>query len=190
MTRNLTPAAAAAVQAEVVMRTVAVELMFDAAPVRLNGSLVPIMIGGVEFAGVGQLGSISTIEETAELQSAGIRLALTGIPRDMLALALTEPCQGRRCTVWEVWLDRETGGVIADPSVVFRGRMDTMSARLGEAATVELTAEDRLTDMDRPNLALYTDEDQRRAHPNDGFFRFVPSTAEKEIVWPAASFRG
>ena len=190
MTRNLTPAAAAAVQADVVMRTVAVELMFDAAPVRLNGSLVPIMIGGVEFAGVGQLGSISTIEETAELQSAGIRLALTGIPRDALALALTEPCQGRRCTVWEVWLDRETGGVIADPSVVFRGRMDTMSARLGEVATVEVTIEDRLTDMDRPNLALYADEDQRRAHPTDGFFRFVPATAEKEIVWPAASFRG
>jgi hypothetical protein len=190
MSRNLTTAAAAAATAEVVDRTLAVELLFDGGAVRLNGSLVPITIGGQEFAGVGTLGGISEIAESADLQSHGITLRLSGIPRDSVALVMAEPCQGRRCTVWEVWLDKATGAVIGDPAIVFRGRMDTMQARLGETATVEVTAEDRLTDMDRPNLARYTDEDQRRLFPGDAFFAFVPATVEAEVVWPAASWQG
>jgi hypothetical protein len=190
MTRGLTNAAATAAQAEVVMRTVAVELLFDSGPVRVNGSPVSITIGGQEFLGLGTLGSISEIAEEAGLQSAGITLALSGIPSDAVALALAEPYQDRRGTVWEVWLDRATGQLISDPALIFRGRMDQMNVLLGAQNVVEVTLEDRLTDMDRPNLARSTDEDQQRDYPGDIGLQFVSATVEKEIVWPAASWRG
>lgn len=190
MTRGLTTAAATAAQQEVVLRTVAVELMFDGGPVRVNGSPVSLTIGGNEFLGVGALGSISEVAEEAGLQSAGITLALSGIPPDSIGLALAEPYQDRAGTVWEVWLDRTTWQLIDAPVIIFRGRMDQMNVLVGSQGVVEITLEDRLTDMDRPNLARTTDEDQQREHAGDLGLQFVSATVEKDIVWPAATWKG
>ncbi len=188
MTRGLSPAAAAAAQGEIVARTVAVDLDFSSGVVRVNGSLASIVIAGNEYLGVGSLGGISTAEESAELQSYGMTVSLAGIPRDAIALALTQAYQGRRATVWEVLLDRNTWQPIADPTVIFRGRIDQMNVTMGQTATVEVRLENRLVDWERPRIRRYTSEDQHLAHPTDRGFEFVSDTAEREIVWPAGSF--
>ncbi len=186
MSRGLGAAALAAATGEVVHVTHAVELIFASGPVRLNGSTVPLTIGGQEFLGVGLLGGISELEETGDLQSAGCTLRLAGVPQDAIALALEEGYQGRAATVWLCFLD--AAGALIEAVVTFRGRMDQMTVRYGETCIVEVTVEDQLTDMDRPNLRLYTDEDQQRQFPGDRFFRFGPRTAEVEITWPSRSF--
>lgn len=188
--RGMTEAVETAVQQEVVHRTVAVELDFPTAPVRLNGSTVPIWIGGEEYLGVGQLGEISPAEETTELKASQITLALSGIPADAIAASVTEAYQGRRCTCFEVVLDPETGELLDDPVIFFRGRISQMNVALGTTARVELVIENRLTGWDRPRLRRWTDEDQQRAHPGDRALEFVAATAELELVWPARSFRG
>jgi hypothetical protein len=188
MSRGLGGAATTAVQGEVVTRTSAVELLFASGAVRLNGSLAPLVIGGATFDGVGLLGGITQVSEVAEMQSAGITVSIAGVPRDVVSLAMAEPYQGRQATVWEVLLDPDTGGVI-EAVVIFRGRMDQMNLRLGETAAVEVTLEDRLTDMDRPALSRYTPEDQARAYPADRGFDFVSATVEKDIVWPSRTWR-
>lgn len=187
--RGLTEAAEGAVQQEVVHRTAAVELLFPSGPVRLNGSPVTIEIEGQEYLGVGGLGKIASAEESTELKAYQIALQLSGIPRDAIASSITEAYQGRRCTVWEVWQDPETGAVIDDPAIVFRGRMSQMNVTLGSTATVEVIAENRLSGWDRPRLRRYTDEDQQREHPGDLAFAFAAATAELELTWPAKSFR-
>jgi hypothetical protein len=186
MIRGLGTAALAAVQAEIVACTRAVELLFAGGPVRLNGSTETIVIGGNDYLGVGLLGGITTIAEEADLRNAGISLTLAGVPRDAVSLAFNEQYQGRQATVFEVFLD--AAGAVIEAIVVFRGRMDQMNIRYGEICTVEVTLEDRLTDMDRPNLRRYTDADQQREYPGDRGFEFVPATVEKEIIWPARSF--
>lgn len=188
MSRNLSPAAAAAAQAEVVLRTVAVEMLFASGPARLNGSPTSVFIGGEEFLGVGGLGAISAAEESAELQSYGLTVKLSGVPRDAVSLALNDAYQGRRATVWEVLLDRDSFQPLASPVVVFRGRMDTLSVEMGPTASVTVRLENRLSDWERPRVRRFTSEDQQLAFPGDRGFEFVASTAEKEIVWPAASF--
>jgi len=188
VSRNIAPAALAAVQAEVVLRTVAVELLFASGPARFNGSPVSLFINGEEFLGVGGLGAISAAEESAELQAYGLTVRLSGVPRDSVSLALNDAYQGRRATVWEVPLDRDTFQPLAAPVVVFRGRMDTMAVEMGPTATVTVRLENRLSDWERPRVRRFTSEDQQLAFPGDRGFEFVASTAEKEIVWPAASF--
>ena len=189
MTRGLTSAGVALVTAETVLSTRAVELAFASGTVRLCGGLAPIEIAGAVFDPVGMLGGISTMAERQDLQSSGITVTLAGVPRDIVAIARAEPYQGRRATVWEVILDPDTGLVI-DAPVIFRGRMDQMNIRIGEQASVELTLEDRLDDMDRPMLSRYSDEDQKRRLPTVRGFEFVSSTAEKEVIWPSRSWRG
>jgi hypothetical protein len=188
VTRGLTPAAATAASSEIVARTVAIDLDFPAGMVRINGSPASLVIGGAEYIGVGGLGGISAAEESAELQAYGITVSLSGIPRDAVALALGQAYQGRRATVWEVLLNRDTWQPIADPVIVFRGRMDQMNIAMGQTATVEVRLENRLVDWERPRIRRYTSEDQHLAHPQDRGFEFVSDTMEREVVWPAGSF--
>lgn len=187
MTRGLTAAALAAATADVVTRTLAVELDFPAGMVRYAGCPQDVVIGGATFAGVGALGSVSAAEESAELRAYGLTVALTGIPRDLVAVALQQAYQGRRATVWDVVL-ADSGQPVADPIIIFRGRMDTMEVALDETATVRVRLENRLTDWDRPRVRRYTNEDQQARHPGDRGLEFVSATSEKELIWPARTF--
>jgi hypothetical protein len=186
VTRGLTSPAQAIVTAEIPGRTVAVELDFPTGMVRMNGSPVDMTIGGAVFYGVGGLGSISVVEESAELRSYDLTIGLSGVPRDSVALAMTQQYQGRAAAVYEVPLN--AAGQPVDPFVIFRGRMDQMAVELGETATVQVTLRNRLADWERPRVLLYTDEDQQRLYPGDLGMQFVPATAEKQLVWPAASW--
>lgn len=188
MSRGLSVAALAAVQAEIVGTTKAVELAFDGGTVRWNGTPNTLTISGNSFLGIGTLGSISAIEEGAELRAYSLTVQVTAIPRDMVSIALNQQYQGRRATVWEVPLDAANQPV-ASPFIMFRGRMDQMTIALGTTATVALRLENRLADWDRPRIQRYTDEDQRSRYPNDAGFSFVSATTEKEFAWPSAGYR-
>jgi hypothetical protein len=172
MSRGMTSDVIAAVSGEVVTRTVAVKLEFASGDVRLNASPVNISIGGEEFLGVGGLGAISAVQEDTDLRAYDLTLALSGVPRDMVAIALAETYQNLPGTVWEVVLDPATWQPIAVPIVLFRGRMQVMTVNLGQS----------------PRVRRYTDEDQRAAHPGDDGLRFVAATVEKQLIWPAASW--
>lgn len=188
MSRGLTTAAANAVASETPLRTVAVELDFPSGFTRANGSPSDLTLFGNTFIGVGGLGAISVVEESAELRAYDLTLQLSGVPRDAVAVSLTEAYQGRRGTVWEVLLDPATYLPIADPITIFRGRMDQMTVSLGDTATVRVTLLNRLADWERPRVSRYTDEDQKRLHPEDDGFKFLPSTTEKQLIWPARSW--
>lgn len=185
MSRTMTSAARAAITGEVARRTTAIELDFAGGFVRMSGAPYDIVLDGQTYLGVGQLGEVSVVEETSEVQSAGITISLSGIPRDSVAVAMTQAYQGRPGRVWEVPLDAD-GAVIADPLLIFRGRMDQMSVELGDTATVRVTLQNRLADWERPRAARYTDAELKRRFPGDRGLEFVSATAEKTIVWPTA----
>jgi hypothetical protein len=190
MTRGLSTAVGTAVQGERVLRTVAADLDFSTGPVRVVAGPRDITIGGNSFTAIYTLGGISEVEETPELQAAALTLQLAGVPRDAVNIAMTNRCQGRAGTIYEVVFDLVTEQPLADPFIMFRGRMDNMQVDLGETATVRVSMTNRLADWSRPRFRRYTDEEHRRRYPSDRGFRFVTATASKEIVWPAKGFQG
>jgi hypothetical protein len=165
----------------------AVALDFPSGIARWNGSTQDLVIGGNTFLGVGVLGSIGVIEEGAENRAYGLQVGITGIPRDTVALALTQEYQGRPATLWEVQLDAN-GQPIGTPPIAFRGRMDQMSVTLGDTASVTVRLENRLADWERARVRRYTDEDQKRVFATDKGFEFVTATVDKDIVWPASNW--
>ena len=182
--RSLTAAVQAAATAENVRRTLAVQMDFASGMVRMTGAPFDIVISGNTFLGVGQLGSISAAEEGAELQAYRMSVTLSAIPRDMVSIALNQNYQKRAATVWEVLLDANNA-VIADPIVIFRGRMDQMEIVLGQTATVTVTMENRLADWERPRISRFSAEDQETKYPGDLGLRYAAAMENKEIVWPA-----
>jgi hypothetical protein len=184
----MTTAVQAAVQSEVVLRTVAIELGFDSGAVRVNGSPVDLTLFGETFVGVGGLGALSAVSESNESRSYDCTFALSGIPRDAIGIAMTEPYQGRRATIWEVVIDRDSGQPLADPVVIFRGHMDQLNPTLGESCTVSVRMVNRLADWEVARNVLYTDIEQQRLHPGDLGLQFVGAVVQKRLIWPARSW--
>lgn len=184
MSRSLTAPMEAATLSGHICPILMVEALFDAGPVRLWSGIGDLSWNGVTWIGGGNLLGIGQVEEASELRATGLDITLSGIPSDLLNLALVEPYQDRICNVFLGALDVQTGALLADPHLVFGGRMDIMQIDDGaETARITISVESRLIDLERPRERRYETADQQIDHPTDQFFRFVPATQDQEIVW-------
>jgi hypothetical protein len=182
VSRTTTVAFDAAVAAGNVPAIVFVEMDFPSDFLRVNNSPITIAWNGYDWLGVGHLGSIDAINEGASLESRGLAFRISGVPAANIAIALGVQYQGRDCKVWFAPLDADHQ-VIADPVLVFHGRLDTMDIDLGETATITVSAESRLADWNRPRVRRFNHEDHQIDYLGDLGFEFVPRLAEAEIRW-------
>ena len=134
------------------------------------------------FTGVGQFGNVSVVSETADLKATGISCALTGIPTTHISNALSESYSGREAKLY-VGFQNASRVLVADPMVIFAGRIDAMDIQIGKTASVSVSIESKLVDWERARIRRYTNEDQRNLYSTDEFCEFVVQTVEKELVW-------
>lgn len=159
-----------------------VELDFADGFVRLCNAGYTFKWNNYDWLGIGTLGSIEAISEGTALQMYGCQLTLSGIPSEVISEAFTQTYQGRSATIWLAPLTSDYV-IIANPVVVFKGRMDTMDIALGDTCTVTLSVESRLVDWERPRIRRFNDEDQRSEYPNDRGFRYVDQMIQKDLPW-------
>ena len=100
MSRDLTTTTLAAIDDDVVYPFFAVELSFDSEVLRMWTGQGTFNDGVNDWVGAGNLLAISDIEETAEMSVKGATLTLSGVPSEILSLALSEPYQGRVCNIY------------------------------------------------------------------------------------------
>jgi|ETNmetMinimDraft_5_1059913.scaffolds.fasta_scaffold00910_3 hypothetical protein len=134
------------------------------------------------FTGVGQFGSVSVINESADLKASGIQCMLTGVPTTHISNALSEDYSGRTAKLYIGFLNASRV-LVADPMVIFAGRIDAMDIQIGKTASVSVSIESKLVDWERARIRRYTNEDQRNLYSTDEFCEFVVQTVEKELVW-------
>lgn len=165
-----------------------VRLAYDSGTTLLNSSDRDIVYDSETYLGVGDHGSVTAIEESSQLQANGISLTLSGIDTTLISDALNEDYQGRDARVYMCFFDSDWS-LIADPLLIFRGRMDTQDISLGQNASISLTIESRLIDWERPRVRRYNNEDQQNAYSGDKGLEFVAQMVEKEIIWPGIEAR-
>ena len=134
------------------------------------------------FTGVGHFGSVSVINESADLKASGIQCMLSGIPTTHISNALSESYSGRTAKLYIGFLN-SSRVLVADPMVIFAGRIDAMDIQIGKTASVSVSIESKLVDWERARIRRYTNEDQRNLYSTDEFCEFVVQTVEKELVW-------
>ena len=113
MSRSLDPTTLENINKDVVRPFNAVELKFDGTHTDLDTGLhddnvIRLWTGvgtltlddGTNWIGAGTLLSISDVEETAEMAVRGATVSLSGIPSEVISLALSEPYQGRVCNIY------------------------------------------------------------------------------------------
>lgn len=191
--RNVT-GLTALLSADEIQPFLAIDLMFSGENVNFNGEVVvvepiylwtgigQIEIDGITYTGAGNLLAISDISETSDISAQGVTLSLSGIPSNLLALALTVPYTGRLCKI--------KFGLMASPIVtttLFIGYMDQMNIVDGaDTANITLMVESKLIDLDRPRTQRYTSENQKARFAGDLAFDFVSDLQDKPLSWGRA----
>jgi len=192
MSRALSAEMLAVATADVVRPIYLVKAEFDSTPpedrnLYLWSGFGNLTFNGKNYLGVGNLLSISAVDESTDLKATGASIVLSGIQSPLLAIARDEDYQGRPITIYLGALD-DTGDLIASPTVLFSGFMDVMTiSEAGETSTISVTAENKLIAFDRSYVRRYTAEDQKIDYPNDMGFEFVAKIADQEIIWGRAS---
>ena len=179
MSRSLTTALIDAIDDGVIYPFFAIDLYFESEAVYLWTGYSELVIGDKTYLGVGSLLSISSVEETTEIEAKGATLTLSGISSSILSLALDEPYQGRECKIYF--------GVTNSPSSyveIFSGELDQMTiVEEADTCTISVTAENVLIKLERPTIRRFTDQDQKSRYPTDRGLEFITSLQNKEIFW-------
>tara|TARA_R100000231_G_scaffold113462_1_gene84265 strand:+ start:7052 stop:7717 length:666 start_codon:yes stop_codon:yes gene_type:complete len=165
----------------------AVKAEFDSGDVRVWSGDGDLSVGGENYLGVGTLLQISGAEDNLELTSTGVSVSLAGMDTTVLNLALTENYQNRFLTIFLGFLSGSTD-VSVGTMTIFKGRMQSMSINDDpNGSTINIDAENRLIDLNRPSNLRYTKESQKYIDSSDSCFNRVQALADKEVIWGKSS---
>ena len=183
MSRALTSGAVAATTATAVKPILLAELDFSSGFVRCWTGVGTLSWGGNSWLGTGDFGGVSAPEEAGDLRATSITFSMSGIPNALVTSVLGEHYRGRSAKLWWAFLDA-SNAIVADPFLIFGGRMDTVAIlRGGESATVTVTAESRLVDLQRARIRRFNDQDQQQLYPGDLGFQFIAAIQNLTLVW-------
>lgn len=204
MSRDISSSLQVNLSDDVVYPFFAVELLFDNdETLRLWTGQGSLSYQGNTWVGTGELLNIDAVEETTEMSAKGATITLSGVPSDVISLALSEPYQGRKCNIYfgmfsygtlltqsNVFILQQDGSKIylneskTSLTEVFTGYMDQMIIDEGaEASSITLTVENKLIILERPSATRFTAEYQKFKYPNDKGLDFIEDMQTKEIVW-------
>lgn len=182
MARDLTASVITQLQAASVEVGILFEGEFASGWVRLWSGIGTLSWDSKTWTGTGNLLGISGIDETAEVRASGMTVSLSGVPSDLLSAALGDARSGR---IGRVYLAFFSGGsIVADPILQFEGRLDVPAIEDGpETATISISYESELIDLERARERRYTPEDQQIDFPGDLGFDYVASLQDAQITW-------
>ena len=161
----------------------AVKAEFETDDIRVWTGVDDITINSETYTGAGTLLNISKIEETNEVSSNGVSVGLSYMNSTILNYALTETYQFRPVTIF---MGFTTGGTnnVKGYLTVFSGRMVNMSINDSpDGATIMLSAENRLIDLEKPRGYRYTHQAQDHLFSGDLGLQYIQKIQDKEITW-------
>lgn len=183
MSRGLSASNLAAAEALHVRPLFFVELVFDAATVRIHNGVGTYTWNSQSWTGLGALGSVSTLEEGIELSPYSMSLELWALDPTILAQATTEPVFNRAVTIYQGFLD-ESGQLIDTPHTLWSGLGDHTALALGgDRDLVSLVCESELRFLDQANGSRFTDEDQQARYSGDVALEYLPQMVDASVVW-------
>ncbi len=163
-----------------------VEMNFASGMLYATSAPIDIEWGGNTYLGGRQVAVEEIKDQGGEVQ--GLKFTLSGVPSEMVALALAESLQGRSVVLRAALLDPDTQA-IGQVLQLWAGTMDQMPVRHGaDTSSITLTAEHRGIAFARPKPLRYTDADQRRLYPGDRALEYLVSQSQHQDVWPSAEY--
>lgn len=184
--RTVASPAAAVLSGSAVALSMFIEMAFD--PVlRVCCESIDIDWNGFTWTGVGSVGNIDPVTDSTG-GSEAVRFALSGIPSENIALALSSTVRDRSVKIYVATMDPDTHAVL-DATLIWAGVLDQMTiSEEGKTSTVGVTAKHIGSLFSRVKSIRYTAGDQQKVAPGDTSLRFLTSQSQHQDIWPAGSF--
>jgi len=162
------------------------KLEFPSGTIYVHNSLGTYTWDSQDWLGVGDLGSISQVEEGIDVSPYAITLTLSGLDSTISGAALTEDYFMRPVTVYMGVLDADDA-LIADPTQIWAGFMDQMNVSLGADGgdAIQLIAESELSRFDVSRNLMYTNAAQQERYSGDLFFSHIHKVQGAKFNWGA-----
>jgi len=181
--RSVTTAFKAAAASSTLRPALFMEGLFDSGSLRLWTGYGTITWNSYDWTGAGTFISIKDIEERSTIEAVGTTLSLSGLPSEVLSLALNESYQGRTINIYLGFFD-STGSLISDLDTIFSGLADVMTIEEGgETCTLSMTVENRFIDLQRARERYYTHQDQQIKYSGDLGLNYVSTLQDRVVVW-------
>ena len=165
-----------------------------------------LFLGGNQYTGIGSLLTFTNVEESADIGAKSVSIQLSGVPSTNLALALSNPYQGREITIGfgiradPLLLGNEENDLILNQdgqpidistisnpdavSTLFVGYIDTMDINEGtDTSTITVKVESKLLELERQRVLRYTSAIQKSLYSGDKGFDFVDQLQDKKFIW-------
>ena len=176
MSRGFPTAVATALAQQHVAIVTFAKLEFPSGTVYVHNSIGTYTWGSQDWLGVGDLGSISQVQEGLDVSPYSITLTLSGLDATISGAALTEDYYLHPVTVYLGVLDADDT-LIADPTQIWAGAMDQMNATVGADGGDAI--------FNRSLNLMYTNVAQQEKSSGDLFFNFMHKVEGAKIKWGA-----
>ncbi len=143
-----------------------------------------IVWSGETWLALGQLLGFTDIEETGDLQINSLTLTLSGVEQSLVAAFFAYDYLDRAVKIYKGFLDADMA-VVADPILIFEGRMDSPVVDEDPekgTCTIAATATNAWVDFERRAGRHTNHEEQQVFFPGDQGFQFA-SEVVKDVIW-------
>lgn len=184
MSKTLTSANSNVLDDNVIVPVHFLKIEYTSGSFFVNTSDRNITFDSNTYVGGSGVATISSVEESQELQASGIRLTLSGVSSSNVSIALTENYKNIDATLFLGFLNINTYQLHDDPFIIFKGKVDTQDVQVdGDTATIVVEIENRLIDWERQRISRYTNNDQLQKFSGDVGLEFIQQLVEKELFW-------
>lgn len=188
MTRSISAATLAAIEADTAHPIIFVELRIDESSSpqvidRLHTGVGTLTWGGFNWTGAGSLASIEGVPESMGLSPNAVRLGLSGVDSTVTDRVFATNYYRRPVLVY---LGALSGGaLVADPSTIFSGFIESIEMVMADedGDSVVLTAESELILFKRSKQVRYTDQRLQSEYSGDKGFEFMAQVVNAKVVW-------
>ncbi|HRQ68528.1 MAG TPA: hypothetical protein P5031_08195 [Candidatus Syntrophosphaera sp.] len=140
---------------------------------------------GHTYTALGHFMAFTDIEETAEVQVNALTLSLSGVDQSYISAFLSYYYIDRPVKIYKAFLDSTTMAVIADPILIFDGRMDEPGIEEHPedgSCVVTVSATNIWVDFERKSGRHTNNEEQQVFFPGDLGFQYA-SEIVTDIIW-------
>jgi hypothetical protein len=141
-----------------------------------------LSFGGNTYTGTGEIGEISMAPDHLQLVAERKTYRLTGIPLSLVIDSDIDGSFGRDITEYFGFLD-VNGVLVATPEINWEGRNDSFRRVDGSAPVIEISAEHRLSLLDKTDNWRYTHEHQQVFYAGDMGFNMTANVTTMNIFW-------
>lgn len=163
-----------------------VDMQFSTGTVYATTAPSDIAWSGNTYLGARQIAVDEIKDQGGELQR--LSFTLSGVPSELLSLAMSEFVQGAPVRVHCALLDPDTLAIaVALP--FWSGTVDQMPIRHGsDTSSISVTAEHRGIAFARSKPSRYTDAEQRRLFSGDRALEYQTLQSQHRDIWPSREY--